>query len=183
MTTVTTTETVIETPGAPLAEAGATYWTRCDSPLGQLLLTADADGVLTSLSVPGQKGGRTVRDGWRHDAGPFRAAEEQLRAYFAGELREFALPRRSEGTAFRERVWAALDAVPYGTTTTYGEIAARIGASRAAVRAVGGAIGANPLLVVRPCHRVIGADGTLTGYAGGLDRKVRLLALEGVPLP
>ncbi|MFH8220419.1 methylated-DNA--[protein]-cysteine S-methyltransferase [Streptomyces sp. NPDC018057] len=183
--------TAAGTPGtttaAAVAEAaarpGPICWTRCDSPLGPLLLTADADGVLTSLSVPGQKGGRTVRDDWRHDAGPFRAAEEQLRAYFAGELREFALPLRGEGTAFRERVWAALDAVPYGTTTTYGEIAARIGASRAAVRAVGGAIGANPLLVVRPCHRVIGADGTLTGYAGGLDRKVRLLALEGVPLP
>nr|BFD81927.1 methylated-DNA--[protein]-cysteine S-methyltransferase [Streptomyces sp. Xyl84] len=165
------------------AAVDATYWTRCESPLGPLLLTAGADGVLTSLSVPGQKGGRTVEEGWRHDPGPFRAAEEQLRAYFAGELAEFDLPMRSRGTAFRERVWAALGSVPYGTTTTYGEIAARIGASRAAVRAVGGAIGANPLLVLRPCHRVIGADGSLTGYAGGLERKVRLLALEGVPLP
>jgi len=157
-----------------------TYWTRLDSPLGPLLLTADGTGALTSLSLPGQKGGRTVQDGRRHDSGPFRAAEEQLEAYFAGELKEFTLPLRTHGTAFRERVWAALDDVPYGTTTTYGEIAARIGASRAAVRAVGGAIGANPLLVVRPCHRVIGADGTLTGYAGGLDAKVRLLTLEGV---
>ncbi|GGV71940.1 methylated-DNA--[protein]-cysteine S-methyltransferase [Streptomyces thermoviolaceus] len=157
-----------------------TYWIRLDSPLGPLLLTADGTGALTSLSLPGQKGGRTVRDGRRHDPGPFRAAEEQLEAYFAGELKEFTLPLRTHGTAFRERVWAALDDVPYGTTTTYGEIAARIGASRAAVRAVGGAIGANPLLVVRPCHRVIGADGTLTGYAGGLDAKVRLLTLEGV---
>ena len=86
---------------------------------------------------------------------------------------------RTEGSAFREKVWAALDDIPYGTTATYGEIAARIGAPRAAVRAVGGAIGANPLLVVRPCHRVIGAGGALTGYAGGLDRKVRLLTHEG----
>ncbi|NED31602.1 MULTISPECIES: methylated-DNA--[protein]-cysteine S-methyltransferase [unclassified Streptomyces] len=160
-----------------------TYWTRLDSPLGPLLLTADPDGALTSLSVPGQKGGRTVQADWRHDAGPFRAAEEQLRAYFAGELKEFTLPLRTSGTAFRERVWAALDTVPYGATTTYGEIAARIGASRAAVRAVGGAIGANPLLVVRPCHRVIGADGSLTGYAGGLERKTRLLGLEGALTP
>ncbi|MFD7990113.1 methylated-DNA--[protein]-cysteine S-methyltransferase [Streptomyces mexicanus] len=160
-----------------------TYWTRVDSPLGPLLLTADGSGALTSLSVPGQKGGRTVQDGWRHDPGPFRAAEEQLRAYFAGDLKEFTLPLRAHGTAFRERVWAALDTVPYGATTTYGEIAARIGASRAAVRAVGGAIGANPLLVVRPCHRVIGADGSLTGYAGGLERKVRLLTLEGALRP
>ncbi|GGQ71762.1 methylated-DNA--[protein]-cysteine S-methyltransferase [Streptomyces asoensis] len=156
-----------------------TYWTSVTSPLGPLLLTADPDGRLTSLSVPGQKGGRTVRDDWRHDPGPFRPAGEQLAAYFAGELKEFHLPWRCEGTAFRERVWAALDSVPYGATTSYGEIAARVGASRMAVRAVGGAIGANPLLIVRPCHRVIGADGTLTGYAAGLDRKITLLTLEG----
>ncbi|MFF8092701.1 methylated-DNA--[protein]-cysteine S-methyltransferase [Streptomyces sp. NPDC016675] len=157
-----------------------TYWSEVDSPVGPLLLTAGPDGALSSLSVPGQKGGRSVQEGWRQDAGPFRAAREQLAAYFAGELREFRLPLRAEGTAFRERVWAALDDVPYGATTTYGEIAARIGASRPAVRAVGGAIGANPLLILRPCHRVIGADGSLTGYAGGLERKTRLLTLEGV---
>ncbi|MFE7929051.1 methylated-DNA--[protein]-cysteine S-methyltransferase [Streptomyces sp. NPDC057456] len=156
-----------------------TYWTSVASPLGPLLLTADADAALTSVSVPGQKGGRTVQDGWRHDSGPFRSASEQLAAYFAAELKEFRLPLRSDGTEFRERVWAALASVPYGATTTYGEIAARVGASRMAVRAVGGAIGANPLLIVRPCHRVIGADGSLTGYAGGLERKVRLLTLEG----
>ncbi|MGV9573697.1 methylated-DNA--[protein]-cysteine S-methyltransferase [Streptomyces nigra] len=123
--------------------------------------------------------GRTVLADWRHDPGPFRAAREQLAAYFAGELKEFDLELSAPGSEFRERVWTALDDVPYGATTTYGEIAARIGASRPAVRAVGGAIGANPLLVVRPCHRVIGADGSLTGYAGGLDRKIRLLTLEG----
>ncbi|MFJ6074239.1 methylated-DNA--[protein]-cysteine S-methyltransferase [Streptomyces sp. NPDC093065] len=167
----------------------ATYWHETDSPVGRLLLTAGPDGAITSLSVPGQKGGRSVQDGWLHDAGPFRAVEEQLAAYFAGELTEFRLPLRAEGTAFRERVWAALDDVPYGATTTYGRIAARIGASRPAVRAVGGAIGANPLLILRPCHRVVGADGSLTGYAGGLERKTRLLALEGAtvsrpaPLP
>jgi methylated-DNA-[protein]-cysteine S-methyltransferase len=156
------------------------HWTEFDSPLGRILLTADpATGALTSLSVPGQKGGRTVQDGWRHDPALFRAAEEQLAAYFAGELKEFRLESHSSGTEFRERVWGALDSVPYGATTTYGEIAARIGAPRAAVRAVGGAIGANPLLILRPGHRVIGADGALTGYAGGLERKLRLLTLEG----
>ncbi|WCN03958.1 methylated-DNA--[protein]-cysteine S-methyltransferase [Streptomyces sp. M92] len=176
MTKTTMTTTTAATTG--------TYWTEVPSPVGPLLLTADADGALTSLSVPGQKGGRGVQEGWRHDAGPFRAAGEQLAAYFAGELTAFRLPLRAEGTAFRERVWAALDDVPYGSTTTYGEIAARIGASRPAVRAVGGAIGANPLLILRPCHRVIGADGSLTGYAGGLERKTRLLALEGtLPRP
>ncbi len=156
------------------------YWTELASPVGPLLLTADADGALTSVSVPGQKGGRTVQEGWRHDAGPFREATEQLTAYFAGDLKEFDLPVRAQGTEFRERVWAALDAVPYGSTTTYGAIAARLGAPRAAIRAVGGALGANPLLVVRACHRVIGADGTMTGYAGGLERKMWLLRLEGV---
>ncbi|MET9080389.1 methylated-DNA--[protein]-cysteine S-methyltransferase [Streptomyces sp. NPDC004237] len=156
-----------------------TYWTRIASPVGELLLTADAEGALTSLSVPGQKGGRTVAPGWLADTGPFRAAGEQLAAYFAGELKDFELELSAHGTGFRERVWDALDGVPYGATTTYGEIAAEIGASRMAVRAVGGAIGANPLLIVRPCHRVIGADGSMTGYAGGLERKVWLLTLEG----
>ncbi|MER5214461.1 methylated-DNA--[protein]-cysteine S-methyltransferase [Streptomyces sp. NPDC002838] len=156
-----------------------THYTTVDSPVGGLLLTAGPDGTLTSLSVPGQKNGRTVQDGWRHDPTLFRAAEEQLAAYFAGDLKEFRLELRSEGSEFRERVWAALETVPYGATATYGEIAALVGASRAAVRAVGGAIGANPLLIVRPCHRVIGADGSLTGYAGGLERKTRLLTLEG----
>ncbi|MFC8419674.1 methylated-DNA--[protein]-cysteine S-methyltransferase [Streptomyces sp. NPDC057236] len=160
-----------------------TYWTRVDSPVGPLLLTAAPSGELTSLSVPGQKGGRTPADDWRRDPGPFREAERQLTAYFAGDLREFRLAVSATGTPFREKVWAALDDVPYGETVSYGEIAARIGAPRAAVRAVGGAIGANPLLIVRPCHRVIGADGSLTGYAGGLERKVRLLTHEGVPLP
>ncbi|MET7680687.1 methylated-DNA--[protein]-cysteine S-methyltransferase [Streptomyces sp. NPDC005423] len=156
-----------------------TYWTAYDSPVGRLLLTAAPAGELTSLSVPGQKGGRSVQEDWRQDAGPFRPVTEQLDGYFAGELKEFSLESRTYGTDFRERVWQALDSVPYGATTTYGEIAARIGAPRAAVRAVGGAIGANPLLIVRPCHRVIGANGTMTGYAGGLERKVRLLRLEG----
>lgn len=110
---------------------------------------------------------------------PFREAEEQLAAYFAGELKEFRLELRPTGTDFRTRVWDALDDVQYGATTTYGEIAARVGASRVAVRAVGGAIGANPLLILRPCHRVIGANGLLTGYAGGLERKTALLTLEG----
>ncbi|MFD8567813.1 methylated-DNA--[protein]-cysteine S-methyltransferase [Streptomyces sp. NPDC059639] len=158
----------------------ATRYTTLDSPLGELLLTADASGALTSLSVPGQKGGRTVQEGWVRAPEPFAEAVRQLAAYFAGELKEFDLELKPEGTEFRRRVWDALDAVPYGSTTTYGEVAARIGASRAAVRAVGGAVGANPLLILRPCHRVIGADGSLTGYAGGLDRKVRLLSLEGI---
>ncbi|MFI9730777.1 methylated-DNA--[protein]-cysteine S-methyltransferase [Streptomyces sp. NPDC052092] len=157
-----------------------TYWTRVDSPVGPLLLTASPAGELTSLTVPGQKKAPVPRDDWARDPGPFREAERQLAAYFTGDLKEFSLPLRAAGSPFREKVWAALDDVPYGGTVSYGEIAARIGAPRAAVRAVGGAIGANPLLILRPCHRVIGADGSLTGYAGGLERKVRLLTHEGV---
>ncbi|MET9497205.1 methylated-DNA--[protein]-cysteine S-methyltransferase [Streptomyces sp. NPDC006552] len=159
-----------------------TYYTTVASPLGELLLTADAAGALTSLSVPGQKGGRTIeglRGGPVRDPARFAALTDQLDAYFAGELKEFDVAVRPQGTEFRRRVWAALDEVPYGATTTYGAVAARIGASGVAVRAVGGAIGANPLLIVRPCHRVIGAGGALTGYAGGLERKVSLLTLEG----
>ncbi|MFD5078731.1 methylated-DNA--[protein]-cysteine S-methyltransferase [Streptomyces sp. NPDC058371] len=159
--------------------ARVTYCTTLDSPVGPLLLTADDSGALTSLSVPGQKGGRTRLPEWRDAPDLFRAAEEQLAAYFAGELKDFQLEFSTKGSVFREEVWAALDSVPYGETTTYGAIAASIGAPRAAVRAVGGAIGANPLLIVRPCHRVIGASGSLTGYAGGLERKQQLLGLEG----
>lgn len=159
-------------------------YTEIDSPLGPLLLagtpsaTAPGGTALVSLSVPGQKNGATVEPGWQRDPGAFAEAGRQLAAYFAGETKDFALEFAVRGTEFRRRVWDALDTVPYGSTTTYGELAARIGAPRAAVRAVGGAIGANPLLVLRPCHRVIGADGSLTGYAGGLERKRLLLGLE-----
>ncbi|MFC5147159.1 methylated-DNA--[protein]-cysteine S-methyltransferase [Streptomyces aureoversilis] len=162
-----------------------TLYSEITSPLGPLLVTgrpsAGAPGgtAIASLSVPGQKNAPAVAPGWQRDTAAFAEAERQLTAYFAGESRDFRLEFAAEGTEFRRRVWDALDAIPYGATTTYGELAARIGASRAAVRAVGGAVGANPLLVLRPCHRVIGADGSLTGYAGGLDRKRALLALEG----
>lgn len=159
-------------------------YTEIDSPLGTLLLTglpsATAPGgtALASLSVPGQRNAPAAGPDRRRAPAAFAEAERQLAAYFAGESKEFTLEFAVSGTEFRRRVWDALDTVPYGATTSYGELAGRLGVSRAAVRAVGGAIGANPLLVVRPCHRVIGADGSLTGYAGGLERKRLLLALE-----
>ncbi|QCX81325.1 Methylated-DNA--protein-cysteine methyltransferase [Streptomyces sp. YIM 121038] len=162
-----------------------TVYTTLDSPLGELLLvgepsaTAKGGTALASLSVPGQKGAASVLDGWVRDDEAFAAITDQLRAYFAGALTQFDIEYATgSGTDFQRKVWDALDSVPYGTTTTYGALAARLGLSRAAVRALGTAIGRNPLLVVRPCHRVIGADGSLTGYAGGLDRKRRLLDLE-----
>jgi methylated-DNA-[protein]-cysteine S-methyltransferase len=159
-------------------------YTTYDSPLGTLLLTGDGSGSLASVTVPGQPGAPAPGPGLTRDDSPFEEVRAQLDAYFAGELKEFRLPvthatLTAGSTDFRRRVWEALGTIPYGATTTYGELAARIGAPRAAVRAVGGAVGANPLLIVRPCHRVIGADGTLTGYAGGLDRKRQLLTLEG----
>ncbi|MBL1286274.1 methylated-DNA--[protein]-cysteine S-methyltransferase [Streptomyces sp. NPDC057067] len=162
-----------------------TLYTTIDSPLGELLLvgeesaTAQGGTALASLSVPGQKGGATVQDGWTESAEAFTVIAGELRAYFEGSRTRFGIEHAAgRGTDFQRRVWKALEDIPYGTTLSYGEIAARIGASRAAVRSVGTAIGANPLLVVRPCHRVIGASGALTGYSGGLDRKRRLLDLE-----
>ncbi|WP_434594921.1 methylated-DNA--[protein]-cysteine S-methyltransferase [Streptomyces sp. A5-4] len=163
-----------------------TVYATMDSPLGELLLvgeesaTAAGGTALASLSVPGQKGGAVVQEGLRHAPGAFDEIVRQVRAYFGGELTHFDVEYAAGGgTEFQRRVWDALDSVPYGTTTSYGKLAERIGVSRAGVRALGTAIGRNPLLVVRPCHRVIGADGSLTGYAGGLDRKKRLLDLEG----
>jgi methylated-DNA-[protein]-cysteine S-methyltransferase len=160
-------------------------YTTVDSPLGELLLvgeesaTAHGGTALASLSLPGQKGGAVVQDGWVRDDEAFAVIAGQLRAYFEGTLTHFDIQYVSGvGTDFQQRVWHALDTLPYGTTTSYGKLAAQLGISRAAVRALGTAIGRNPLLVVRPCHRVIGADGSLAGYAGGLDAKQRLLDLE-----
>jgi methylated-DNA-[protein]-cysteine S-methyltransferase len=113
----------------------------------------------------------------RHDPPAFAEAEAQLRSYFAGERTTFDLPLAPRGTPFQLRVWEALREIPYGETATYGELAAAVG-KPSAVRAVGAANGSNPIAVIVPCHRVIGADGTLTGYGGGLERKRILLDLE-----
>ncbi|MFB7914101.1 methylated-DNA--[protein]-cysteine S-methyltransferase [Streptomyces sp. NPDC056061] len=163
-----------------------TMYATADSPLGELLLVgeeaADAAGgvALASLSLPGQKGAAVVREGWIHAPDAFAGIAAQLHEYFAGRLTRFDIAYTEvAGTDFQRRVWAALDGVPYGETVSYGQIAERVGTSGAGVRAVGTAIGRNPLLVVRPCHRVIGADGALRGYAGGPERKRRLLGLEG----
>ncbi|MFH8293131.1 methylated-DNA--[protein]-cysteine S-methyltransferase [Streptomyces sp. NPDC018059] len=162
-----------------------TVYTTIDSPLGTLLLAGEASATakggtaLASLSMPGQKGAAVVLDGWVRDDEAFTAITAQLRSYFAGSLTHFDVEYAAgAGTVFQRKVWQALDTVPYGTTTTYGRLAEQLGLARAAVRALGTAIGRNPLLVVRPCHRVIGADGSLTGYAGGLERKRLLLGLE-----
>lgn len=155
------------------------------SPLGDLLLTASVgpDGhAVSSLSLPGGPGAPAVRPEDRDDR-PFTEAHRQLEAYFAGRPIRFELPLSAPGSAFQQRVWQALDEIPYGTTTTYGELAARLGVPRSEIRAVGRALGANPLLLLRPCHRVIGADGSMRGYAGGVGNKVWLLTHEGALQP
>jgi len=159
-----------------------TAYTTFASPLGDLLLVGD-ETTLTSLSMPGQRNAPVVQPGWRRDAEPFAEVIRQLAAYFAGELTEFVIPFARSGTEFQRRVWRALEEIPYGTTTTYGALAQQLGVARDRIQAVGAAIGANPLLLVRPCHRVIGADGSMRGYAGGVERKAWLLAHEGALQP
>lgn len=148
-----------------------------ETPIGALLLAADGDG-LARISFP--TGDRTVRPGtgWVEDAAPLRAAMAQLRSYFAGELTAFDLALSPGGTAFQRMVWLALPEVGFGQTASYSQIAARIGRPKAS-RAVGAANGANPLPIVLPCHRIVGADGSLTGFGGGLPVKRFLLAHEG----
>ncbi|MGP4000261.1 methylated-DNA--[protein]-cysteine S-methyltransferase [Streptomyces sp. 8N706] len=147
-----------------------------ESPVGRLTLVA-TDGVLSGLYMTEQRH-RPAEDTFgTPDAAPFTEAAQQVEAYFAGELTDFALPLHLEGTPFQRRVWSALRAIPYGATITYGQLAERLG-NPSASRAVGLANGRNPIGIIVPCHRVVGAGGSLTGYGGGLDRKRRLLDLE-----
>lgn len=147
-----------------------------DSPIG-LLTLAGHGPVLTNLRMVDQTY-EPNRAGWSPDPRAFDAAVEQLGAYFAGELTAFDLELKLRGTEFQRRVWQALLTIPYGETRSYGQIAEQIGAPGSA-RAVGWANGHNPIAIVVPCHRVIGANGSLTGFGGGLDRKRALLDLEG----
>lgn len=168
-------------------------WTEMNSPIGMLRLVGNGTAV-TAIEFDGEEAGampasadRARARGDRRDRGDFSpgdpvltAAERQLAEYFAGERTDFDLPLAPEGTPFQLEVWGELQGISYGETVTYGELAARLGRGPAASRAVGTANGANPIPIVIPCHRVVGADGNLVGYAGGLDRKVALLAVEGI---
>ncbi|MFJ3924650.1 methylated-DNA--[protein]-cysteine S-methyltransferase [Streptomyces sp. NPDC090022] len=150
-----------------------------DSPYGPLTLVA-ADGVLCGLYMTGQRHRPAEESfGERVDVReePFPEVVRQLTAYFEGELTEFDVPMRLDGTEFQRSVWAQLRRIPYGETWSYGRLAAELGKPNAS-RAVGLANGKNPIGIIVPCHRVIGASGSMTGYGGGLDRKERLLALE-----
>jgi methylated-DNA-[protein]-cysteine S-methyltransferase len=147
------------------------------SPIGDVLVVADDDGVLTGLWFADR---HAVPEGSRR--APLPAVGEQLDAYWAGDLREFTVPMGFRGTTFQNRVWEALAGVPYGTTLGYGALAARIGRPTAA-RAVGAANGQNPISVIVPCHRLIGSAGSLVKYGGGLERKRWLLEHESARIP
>jgi methylated-DNA-[protein]-cysteine S-methyltransferase len=159
----------------------STLYTTLESPIGELLVAGDGE-ALRGLYLQAGPSAISVPALWRRADEPFAAARDQLGEYFAGERSSFDLALGGAGTPFQERVWRALLEIPYGETSSYGELARRIGRPDA-VRAVGLANGRNPISIIVPCHRVIGADGALTGYAGGLERKRFLLDLEANTLP
>ncbi|MFC6288403.1 methylated-DNA--[protein]-cysteine S-methyltransferase [Nocardioides sp. GCM10027113] len=154
-------------------------WTVIDSPVGELRIV-EHGGAITHIDFAPFRDPADGRPrGERRDDEPVLArAAEQLASYFARDLKEFDLPVAPQGSDFQKRVWQQLMTIGYGETASYGEIALRLGMTSAASRAVGLANGRNPIPIVVPCHRVIGANGTLTGYAGGLERKQVLLELE-----
>jgi methylated-DNA-[protein]-cysteine S-methyltransferase len=151
-----------------------------NSPIGELLMLSNGEG-LTGIFMETR---RYEPEGWdqsrRNDAW-FKATRQQLRAYFAGELTEFDLPLAFDGTAFQQRVWEELCKIPYGSTISYAELARRAGNPRAP-RAAGAANGRNPISIVVPCHRIIGSNGSLTDYGGGLERKKFLIEMEAAVL-
>ena len=155
-----------------------THYTTLDSPVGRLLL-AGADEVLMLINFPTGSQALKPDPGWVRDDAMFAEARRQLDAYFAGTRTEFTMALAMDGTDFQKACWTALRQVPFGETISYGELARRIGRPKAS-RAVGAANHANPLPIVVPCHRVIGADNSLTGFGGGLDTKRVLLAHENV---
>ncbi len=157
------------------------FHTYLDSPLGELLLTGDGEYV-TGLYMPLQKHAPEPGSGWVRNDAVFVEAVRQLNAYFNGELRAFSLPLAPSGTSFQRQVWSGLQDIPYGETWSYSQLARHIGQPGAS-RAVGLANGRNPIAIIIPCHRVIGANGSLTGYGGGLDRKRWLLAHERSQAP
>jgi methylated-DNA-[protein]-cysteine S-methyltransferase len=153
-----------------------TWYSTMPSPIGELLLAAD-EGGLSGVYMESHRHGPTDTDGWERDDARLAVARRQLDEYFAGTRRHFDLPLHARGTAFQLAVWRALTGVPYGATCSYAAIALGIGNPKG-VRAVGLANGRNPISIIVPCHRVVGSNGSLTGYGGGLERKAWLLAHE-----
>jgi methylated-DNA-[protein]-cysteine S-methyltransferase len=155
---------------------GAIEYLWMESPVGMLLIAGDEAGLRRVLFAEGRNRVRPETE-WRENPEAFSEARGQLQSYFSGKLREFHLPLAPQGTPFQVRVWKELLKIPYGATISYGDLARRLGDLKAS-RAVGLANGANPIAIVIPCHRVIGSNGKLTGYGGGLKNKEWLLALE-----
>jgi methylated-DNA-[protein]-cysteine S-methyltransferase len=170
---------VLTSPFLPAEPIAPTWYDIVDSPVGRLLLTGDERALDGLFLLDAGERSATVRPGLTRRAGLFKAVEDQLTAYFAGSLTEFELPMAPRGTPFQLAVWAELTRIPYGATISYGAVAAALGKSPVASRAVGLANGRNPISIIVPCHRVIGADGSLTGYGWGVDRKEWLLHHEG----
>jgi methylated-DNA-[protein]-cysteine S-methyltransferase len=162
--------------GVKMERAKPVFYTTMDSPVGPLLLVGAAQG-LRSVSFEKSKRAERVQPDWKQDKAPFAEVIRQLHAYFSGRLQEFDVPLALEGTQFQLSVWRSLQTIPYGQTISYGQLAQRIGNPRA-VRAVGLANGCNPIPIIIPCHRVIGSNGSLTGFGGGLANKKKLLELE-----
>jgi methylated-DNA-[protein]-cysteine S-methyltransferase len=155
-------------------------YTLYDSPIGSLLLAGDSAG-LKLVNFQAGTHPQPIHSSWTRDPAHFSEPIAQLNAYFAGSLRDFDLALSPSGTTFQLTVWSELRTIPFGTTISYGDLAERIGRPKA-VRAVGTANGANPIPLIIPCHRVIGSNGKLTGYGGGLEIKEKLLAHEGARL-
>jgi methylated-DNA-[protein]-cysteine S-methyltransferase len=154
------------------------------SPIGRLLLLGDGHALTGLWMLDADRHSWRVEEGLTPSPATFREVAAQLEAYFAGEAKEFTVPLAPSGTSFQLAVWTELTKIPYGSTVSYGDIARALGKRLVASRAVGLANGANPISVIVPCHRVIGSDGSLTGYGGGLERKELLLRLEGAsPAP
>jgi methylated-DNA-[protein]-cysteine S-methyltransferase len=167
-------------PFLPADPAAPTWYDIVDSPVGRIMLSGDERALSGLHLLDAGEHSASVRPGWRRRAGGFTAAAEQLAEYFAGERKEFDGPLAPQGTPFQLAVWAELRKIPYGTTVSYGAVALALGKSLVASRAVGLANGRNPISIIVPCHRVIGADGSLTGYGWGVECKEQLLRHEGV---
>ncbi len=153
-------------------------FTYYESPLGKMVLTA-RDGAITGCYFVGQKHYPAQAESFQEaaDNALLKRAQEELDEYFSGKRRDFDLPLAPIGTVFQTKVWQAIAGVPYGQTVSYGRLAEPLGSAKC-VRAVGAAVGRNPISIIIPCHRIVGSDGSLTGYAGGLERKRALLDLE-----
>ena len=170
-------------PFLPFQHTEPTSYDIVDSPVGRILLTGDEQALTGLYLLDAGTHSASVDPGWVRRPGGFGTASAQLGEYFAGMRTEFDLPLAPRGTRFQLAVWAELARIPYGKTVSYGDVAIALGKSLVASRAVGLANGRNPISIILPCHRVIGADGSLTGYGWGLERKEWLLRHEGAPIP